>query len=145
MNIPSRCGLAALATLFAGCGIFSDSDAAPAADSFHAAPLGETARAGGDAATGPLENFASGELELVDTTRLPAGRFVGDIVLANEGLELIGEGPGRTIIDGDLVVTTLCRARGLTVTGDVVLRGDGARVFVECQGQVLDYGTGNVH
>jgi hypothetical protein len=73
------------------------------------------------------------------------GRFVGDLVLDQNRSKVTGAGPGLTIIDGNLIVASQCSVVGLTVTGDVIFRGNNSRVFVDCLGQVLDYGMRNQH
>ncbi|MCO5169130.1 MAG: hypothetical protein M9894_22535 [Planctomycetes bacterium] len=63
---------------------------------------------------------AHGARALVDR-----GQLRGDLVLAGPGLTKEGEGPGETVIDGDVEVRgdgwTL---RGITITGDLRVRGD---------------------
>lgn len=89
-----------------------------------------------------LEAKAMPELAGTDAT-LPAGRFVGDVVLDQKGAKLTGAGPGETVIEGNLIVGSRCAVTGLTVTGDVIFRGNNSRAFVDCRGQFLDYGMRN--
>ena len=77
------------------------------------------------------------------STKLDAGRLVGDLVLDQKRSMVTGTGPGLTVVDGNLIVGDGCSVVGLTVTGDVIIRGNGSRVFVDCRGQVLDYGMQN--
>lgn len=75
--------------------------------------------------------------------QLAAGRYAGSLVLDEVRVEVLGAGEGLTVIEGDLVVASQCRVRGLTVLGDVVFSGNNARVWAECEGELLDYGHYN--
>ena len=77
--------------------------------------------------------------------KLRKARFVGNLTLENKRSAVAGAGEGYTVIDGNLIVGSLCRVSGLTVTGDVIFTGNGAQVDVDCRGQVLDYGLQNRH
>jgi len=108
------------------------------------APAGETA---GNAKSqfAHLRTFDAALIGVTGDNQVGAGRFVGSLVLEQKRATVKGAGFGQTVIDGDLIVGSQCKVTGVTVTGDVIFTGNNARVFVECLGQVLDYGTHNRH
>ncbi len=129
-----------------GMGVSTSSDGGSAA-SLAPAPSGESApvRRTAPSQFAPSETFEVSQVVVTGATKVVAGRFVGDLVLDHKRSKVTGAGPGVTVIDGNLIVGDRCSVVGMTVTGDVIFRGNNSRVFVECLGQVLDYGMQNQH
>jgi hypothetical protein len=157
MKIQTQLFVIALTGIFASCGTVSSSDttnSSVAGDllsagvstpdgvptaSYAPAPSGEMAKAA------PTETYDVSQIVVVGPTKVVAGLFVGDLVLDQKRSKVTGAGPGVTVIDGNLIVGDQCSVVGMTVTGDVIFRGNNSRVFVDCLGQVLDYGMQNQH
>tara|TARA_R110002072_G_scaffold241027_1_gene399535 strand:+ start:86992 stop:87507 length:516 start_codon:yes stop_codon:yes gene_type:complete len=122
----------------------SDVDAARTAAP---APAGETAPATPAVPSqfAHLETFDVSSVVVGRATKVGEGRFVGNLELDQTRLKVTGAGAGMTIIDGNLIVGSQCSVVGLTVTGDVIFRGNNSSAYVDCLGQVLDYGMQNRH
>ncbi|MFK7740025.1 MAG: hypothetical protein AB8H80_06840 [Planctomycetota bacterium] len=113
-----------------------------------AAPAGETAtpdaveQAIGQDEAGQAASSPAKRRRIVET-QMNAGTFPGDLVLDKKRMSVRGAGAGKTIIDGNLILTSQCQVTDVTVTGDIIFRGNSAEVRAECLGQVLDYGMFN--
>ena len=158
MKIQANLFVFALSCLVSGCGTVSETgndnpSVAIGAESLEAqnapAPAGEVAvpadAVPADAVPAEFAHLQTFDAEQFAYGELAKGRYVGNLVIEQQGASLRGSGVGETVIDGNLIVGTMCTVTGLTVTGDVIFTGNSARVTVNCRGQVLDYGMQNQH
>lgn len=157
MKIQTQLFVIALTGIFVSCGTVSSSDTTNSSVAGNLLSSGVSTSYGGSAAlyapapsgemakAAPTETYDVSQIVVVGPTKVAAGRFVGDFVLGQKRSKVAGSGPGVTVIDGNLIVGDQCSVVGMTVTGDVIFRGNNSRVFVDCLGQVLDYGTQNQH
>lgn len=79
------------------------------------------------------------------TIHLTAARYVGDLEIDANAVTLVGEGIGRTVISGRLIIRgNAFAARNLTVDGEVIIYGNAADLSrAQVRGRIRNHGHGN--
>lgn len=80
-----------------------------------------------------------------ETVTLDAGTYAGGVTIRSNKATLQGAGVGRTVIDGNLVVSgNVVAVRGLTIRGNVRLDGNNADLTgAEITDRVVNNGNNN--
>jgi|GEM_PF-4404474 len=80
-----------------------------------------------------------------EVVRLERAVYVGDLVLNGNRIRVIGQGPRRTVIQGQVVISgNSCELHNLTVNGDLILSGNNNDVRgAEVRGRVSSHGNNN--